>query len=33
MPETGPAFKEKPNWTPQKNLSFDPDSGKISIEK
>lgn len=33
MPETGPAFKEKPGWTPNKNLSFDPDNGKISIEK
>jgi hypothetical protein len=33
MPETGPAFKEKPNWTPKKNLNFDPDTGKILIEK
>lgn len=33
MPETGTAFKEKPGWTPNKTLSFNPDNGKITIEK
>lgn len=33
MPETGPAFKEKPGWNSKKLLNFNPDTGKITIEK
>lgn len=33
MPETGAAFKEKPGWNPKKLLNFNPDTGKITVEK
>lgn len=33
MPETGDAFKEKPNWKPGQKLEFNPTSGTLSILK